>query len=123
MTDNGPSFVSREFEEYLEKNNIKHTLSSVYTPQQNGLVERFNGYLKTHVQAFIADEEPWLEGIQHLLRHFRATPPTPHGLSPCELLFGRQMRLPHEVPRSSPYKLTEPKSSPNEHEQREPNIM
>ena len=116
VTDNGPSFVSREFEEYLEKNNIKHTLSSVYTPQQNGLVERFNGYLKTHVQAFTADKEPWLEGIQHLLRHFRATPPTPHGLSPCELLFGRQMRLPHEVPRSSPYNLTKPKSSPNEHE-------
>lgn len=39
-TDNGMEFTSHEFEVYLEKHGIQHQVSSVRTPQQNGVVER-----------------------------------------------------------------------------------
>ena len=40
VTDNGPSFVSAEFREFLKRNGIKHTISAPYHPATNGLAER-----------------------------------------------------------------------------------
>ncbi len=39
VTNNGTQFVSREFTDYLRKRNIHHYTTTVYTPQENGLVE------------------------------------------------------------------------------------
>ena len=97
-SDNGKQFVSHDMARYLAANNVKHTRTPVYCPQQNGLVERFNRYVKTHVEAFVADNTPWRAGINALLRNFRATPSSADGKSPAEIMFGRSMRLPHEMP-------------------------
>ena len=39
-TDNGGEFTSNEFKNYCMDNGIKRHLTNVYTPQQNGVVER-----------------------------------------------------------------------------------
>ncbi len=39
VTDNGLSFVSKEFEGFLKKNGIAHVTSAPYHPSSNGLAE------------------------------------------------------------------------------------
>ncbi|KAL2230846.1 UNVERIFIED_CONTAM: Retrovirus-related Pol polyprotein from transposon RE1 [Sesamum indicum] len=45
QTDNGTEFLSSSFQELLHKNGIIHEKSCVYTPQQNGVVERKHRHL------------------------------------------------------------------------------
>ena len=40
VTDNGPSFTSSEFRNFMEQNGIKHVTSAPYHPSTNGLAER-----------------------------------------------------------------------------------
>ena len=40
MTDNGPSFTSKEFQSFMTENGIIHKKSSPYHPATNGLAER-----------------------------------------------------------------------------------
>ena len=99
VTDNGPQFTSHDFAQFLDSRDIRHTRSCVYTPQQNGLVEVFNRYLKHGVEAFTSDHTSWEQGINELLTQFRATAPSPNEKSPAELMFGRSFRLPFEIVR------------------------
>ena len=40
VTDNSPSFVSQEFEEFLHRNGIKHKTTNPYHAVSNGLAEQ-----------------------------------------------------------------------------------
>ena len=40
ITDNGPTFTSSEFRQFMEGNGIKHSTMSSYHPSSNGLAER-----------------------------------------------------------------------------------
>jgi hypothetical protein len=99
VSDTGPQFRSSEFEQFLESRNIRHIKSSVYTPQQNGLVENFNKYLKYGIQAFGTTSQHWEKGIEDLLTSYRASAPSANEKSPGELMFGRRIRLPFEQVR------------------------
>ncbi|KAI2646044.1 hypothetical protein H4Q32_028458 [Labeo rohita] len=46
VSDNGPQFVSAEFQVFLKNNGIKHVTSAPYHPATNGLAERFVQSLK-----------------------------------------------------------------------------
>jgi transposase InsO family protein len=41
-TDNGLEYCSNEFEKYLEDKGVIHEKTVPYTPQQNGVAERWN---------------------------------------------------------------------------------
>eukprot|EP01018_Ginkgo_biloba_P039070 Gb_05294 [translate_table: standard] len=41
-SDNGGEFISNEFKDFCKKNRIRRQLTTPYTPQQNGVVERKN---------------------------------------------------------------------------------
>ena len=51
ISDNGPQFVSIEFESFLKMNGISHTCSAPYHPQTNGEAERFVQTLKQFLRA------------------------------------------------------------------------
>ncbi|MCP3661671.1 MAG: transposase family protein [Gammaproteobacteria bacterium] len=65
VSDNGTQFVSKEFTRFLDGKDIHHYTTSVYNPQENGLVESFNRYLKYGVQAM--GKKAWSEGLSALL--------------------------------------------------------
>ncbi len=92
-TDNGPQFISHSFESFLELRDILHIKTSIYNPQENGLVEAFNKPLKTAVQTLTDDGLPFEQGINTFLAHFRATAPTPVSQSPAEKFLGHKNRL------------------------------
>lgn len=41
-TDRGGEYMGNEFKNYLKKHGIQHQLTAPYSPQQNGVAERFN---------------------------------------------------------------------------------
>jgi len=96
QSDNGPQFVSKEFEDFLAAKNIAHKKSAVYNPFQNGLVEVLNRTFKFGAQVIFAEGKQWRSGLLELLASFRATAPE-NGLSPSELLFGWKIRTDSDI--------------------------
>lgn len=54
-TDQGLEFCSNKFEKYLIDQGIKIERTSTYTPQQNGVAERFNRTILERVRAMLFD--------------------------------------------------------------------
>ena len=52
VRDNGRQFISEEFTNFLASRDIQQQRAAVYNPQQNGLVESFNCFLKHGIQTF-----------------------------------------------------------------------
>ena len=92
ISDNGPQFRSWKFSDYLKTENIKHLKSSLYHPQTNGEVERFNRTLKNAIQLAIIQSANIPQAITQFLHVYRSTPHAVTGVSPSELLHGRKMR-------------------------------
>ncbi|XP_064463889.1 uncharacterized protein K02A2.6-like [Ornithodoros turicata] len=92
VSDHGPQFTSAVFEEFLKNQGIKHLFSSVYYPQANGLIERFNRVLKDQVQLAVLQGKPVTEVVQQGLLAFRCTPHATTGCAPAVLLHGRMPR-------------------------------
>ena len=91
LTDNGRQFTSQEFQTFLKHLDIHHYTSSVYNPQENGQVERFNKYLKYGIQTF-GTSTSWEEGILGLLKAYRLTPAKDNGDSPAASFLGHEVR-------------------------------
>ena len=90
VTDNGPCFVSEDFESFLVKNGITRILSAPYHPATNGLAERavqtVKKGLKKETEGSIAAR------LAKVLIAYGSTPQSTTGSSPSELLFGRHIR-------------------------------
>ncbi|XP_042147463.1 uncharacterized protein LOC121836590 [Ixodes scapularis] len=76
----------------LNQRGINHCISSVYYPQANGLVERFNRSLKNFIQVSVLEGRPLKEAVVDYLGVYRSTPHSTTGVSPAQLLHGRQPR-------------------------------
>lgn len=91
-TDNGPQFVSDEFEAYLAENGIEHRKAPPLWPQANGEVERQNRTLLKVIRIAQIDGKDWRQELQTFLIAYRSTPQMTTGVTPYYLLFGREMR-------------------------------
>ncbi len=93
LTDQGTAFMSRTIRELYELLGIKSIRTSVYHPQTDGLVERFNRTLKTMIRKFVhEDAKNWDKWLEPVLFAVREVPQASTGFSPFELLYGRQPR-------------------------------
>ncbi|XP_019859677.1 PREDICTED: uncharacterized protein K02A2.6-like [Amphimedon queenslandica] len=89
VSDNGSGFRSSEFQMFTSQNGIKHIFTSPYHPASNGLAERAVQTFKSTVTKM---EGPMDQRIARFLLQYRITPQTTTGLSPSQLLMGRQLR-------------------------------
>ncbi len=77
---------------------IKGIRTTPFHPQTDGLVERFNGTLKSMLKKFVAETgRDWDKWIPFLLFAYREVPQCSTGFSPFELLYGRQVRGPLDM--------------------------
>ena len=90
VTDNGPNLASSEFEEFLRRNGIRHTLSPPYHPASNGLAERAVQIFKQGLNK--TQEGTLSDRLARFLFSYRNTPQSTTGVSPAELLLGRRLR-------------------------------
>ena len=80
ISDNGPQFVSTEFENFLKiMNSIRHTCSSPYHPQTNGEAECFVQTLKQFLRAEKLDKCNVQTKVSRFLLSYRSTPNTTTG--------------------------------------------
>ncbi len=85
LTDRGTAFISRTICELYELLGIKSVRTSVYHPQTDGLVERFNRTLKTMIWKLIhEDAKNWDRWLEPLLFAVREVPQASTGFSPIQ---------------------------------------
>ena len=114
-TDHGHNFDSEIIANLVDMLHINHHMSTPYYPQSNGLVERlvqtFKSALERSIQDQLASAEGehddpspyWSHLVPSMLYAYRSYTHTAlGGLSPAEVVFGRQLRLPgdHVFPSS-----------------------
>lgn len=92
QADNGPQFISQEFEDYCERNNIHLNHGIPYWPQQNGEVERQNRSLLKRIKISQQEKSDWLEDLQEYLLMYRSTPHTVTLKTPSEMMFTWNIR-------------------------------
>lgn len=95
VSDNGPQFVSQEFEHFLAKNNIKHTRTPPYHPISNGAAERLvqttkRALLKQLLSDVAQNRESVQTGLDSFLMSYRNTPHSVTGSTPAQLFLKRQ---------------------------------
>ena len=90
VTDNGPCFVSSEFETFLARNEIKHLTSAPYHPSSNGLTERAVQLVKRGLKKITRGSMK--SRLAQILFDYRLLPQTTTGVAPSELLLGRRPR-------------------------------
>lgn len=94
-TDNGGEYTSREFEDYLKREGIRHEYTVSKTPEQNGVAERMNQTLVDTVRAMLSDlklpKKFWAEAL-FTASYIRNRSPTTavQGMTPYEVLKGRK---------------------------------
>ena len=92
VSDNGPQFISSEFQQFCRNNGIMHRTSAAYKPSTNGQAERVVQILKSAIaQARVTKQDVNLVLARSLLV-YRNTPHTTTGEAPSVLLMGRKLR-------------------------------
>ena len=91
-SDNGPPFNSEQFAAWSKFIGFSHRKVTPKWPEANGEAERFMRTLNKAVKTAKLEKGNWKQEIFTFLRHYRATPHSTTGLSPCEMLNGRKLR-------------------------------
>lgn len=95
ITDRGTQFTSSEWKDYMTKTKIKHSLTTPYHPQSNGIDERLNGTLMRILRAYVDEyHENWDEHLKWSLYVYNTTVHESTGYSPYQILHGMDSRSP-----------------------------
>ena len=88
VSDNATSFTSAEFQEFLQRNGIRHVTGAPYHPATNGLAERA---VRVFKEAMVKCRGSLEDKLCRFLFDYRITPHSTTGVPPCELLMKRRL--------------------------------
>ncbi len=88
VTDNGPTFTSELFREFLCQNGIRHIRTAPFHPASNGLAERAVQKVKAGLKRMTGDSLS--TQLSQFLFKYHLKPHTITGCMPAELLMGRR---------------------------------
>lgn len=95
LTDQGANFTSSLITSLYNLMGVRPIKTSPYHPQTDGLVERFNGTLKSMLRKVTSwDQKNWDKYLPYLLFAYREVPQQATGYAPFELVYGRQPKGP-----------------------------
>ena len=90
VTDNGPTWTSEKFQNFMNANGVEHITSAPYHPATNGLAERC---VQTFKNAMRCNTNGSLrERVSRFLTKYRCTPHSTTGVSPAELMMNRKFK-------------------------------
>jgi len=92
-SDRGPQFTSSLWAALCSLLSIKHTQTTAYHPQSNGLVERFHRRMKDALRARAAGAD-WFVHLPWVMMGIRTAWREGSDFSPSEAVFGSQLVLP-----------------------------
>ena len=92
VSDNGPQFTSKEFEQFARANGIRHIRSAPYHPASNGQVKRFIRTMKRSLQAGEKDGRSLHHNLAEFLFTYGTTAHATTNVTPSELFLGWQLR-------------------------------
>lgn len=90
ITDQGSSFTSKTFKDFIKASGIKHIYNAVATPRANGQVERYNRTILAALGAMNHDKPNgcWDEHLANIQLGINTTTHATTKKTPSELLFG-----------------------------------
>lgn len=114
-TDNGGEFCSQEMENYLKTEGIVHQKTNPYTPEQNGLCERFNRTIVERAKCLLfeakLEKKFWAEAVNSAVYLKNRTPASGLGdITPFEKWTCRKPDLSHVRVFGSPVMVHIPKN-------------
>jgi hypothetical protein len=89
-TDSGSNFVSTLTKGLMSRLGSDHELTKAYSKEQNGLVERVNREVLTHLRAIIFDkrvQQKWSKYLPIVQRYINTSVHSATGCTPAEIVF------------------------------------
>ncbi|KAG7564134.1 Ribonuclease H-like superfamily [Arabidopsis suecica] len=98
VTDNGPQFISNDFEDFCSAWGIKLSYSTPRYPQGNGQAEASNKTILNNLKKRLnARKGGWYDELQPVLWAYRTTPRRATGETPFSLVYGMEAVVPAEL--------------------------
>jgi len=109
-SDRGTHFRNNLISDICSNLGIKQTLSTSYSPQTQGLVEKINGVLTGSLKNYLenGDQSKWSYFLPYITLAYNATPQTTTKYSPFYLMHGFEPTFPIDnkiIPENIPYQL------------------
>lgn len=92
VTDNGKTFMSHEFQQFLRVNGIMHRITAPYNPATNGQAERFVQTLKQALKHMKYDISNVNLALSQILVQYRSMAHALTNKSSAEMFLGRKLR-------------------------------
>jgi hypothetical protein len=97
LTDNGTHFTAQIMDNLLKKLGVTHLYSTVYHPQTNGQIERFNATMDGKIAALCNERRTnWDEMLQFVTFNYNTSIHATTKQIPFEMMHGRPAILPFD---------------------------